>query len=157
MISGFLLGIGSIFIAMISFLLGRIFNQSEVILSEKRRVYEEFLRVCPMPNDAYSDATSSIDTEWLNALRSIQSVLMLYASVNVGLAISRYLQIFSEALEKLTPESEPLHPVFKELAKAQNDIVLEMRRDALGWSMFGYSGKSRLPAEALENAKRNAL
>ncbi|SEQ04056.1 hypothetical protein [Thalassovita taeanensis] len=152
-----LLGLGGVCLAGFSFLLGRIFSQSEAVLAEKRRVYEEFLTVCPMPNDAYKAWTPEREQERTEAFQSVYGKLMLYAAPAVTLAISLYLDLLNAADIELGPESEPLHPAFKEAAKAHNDIILEMRRDALGLSMFGYYGKSRLPANAYEEAKRKSL
>ena len=149
----FLLGFGGLVSTVFAFLFGRMFSQSEAVLSEKRRVYEEFLVACPMPNTAYEE----FDPDRLNSFKSEYAKLMLYAEPAVVLCISRYMNLLNEADEILGPDSEALHPAFKAAAKAHNDIILEMRRDALGWSMFGYRGKTRLPEDALEQAKKNTL
>ncbi|WP_368186446.1 hypothetical protein [Aestuariibius sp. HNIBRBA575] len=144
-------------VAAIGFVFGRIFSQAEAVLAEKRRIYEEFLMDAPAPNDAYYE----IDADELHrktlALNKVHSKLMLYASHRVLFAASQYLSKYQEAQDELTIDSGSLHPRFKAAAKAQNDLILEMRRDALGWSTFGYYGKSRLPEDALEQAKRNSL
>ncbi|OIQ38510.1 MAG: hypothetical protein BM560_19035 [Roseobacter sp. MedPE-SWde] len=149
--------LGGLILAILGFGFGRIFNQAEAVLAEKRRVYEEFLKGIPSPNDAYVQCSDTVSEERADAVKKHYGPLMLYAAPTVALAASRYLQAFEQADIELSPESEPLHPKFRDLAKAQNDLILEMRRDALGWSMFGYYGKSRLPEDALEQAKRNAL
>src|SRR5690606_38872002 len=52
----FFTAIGGLLISALSFLMGSMFAQSEAILAEKRRIYEEFLRACPKPSDAYAEA-----------------------------------------------------------------------------------------------------
>jgi len=144
-------------IAMVSFVLGRIFAQSEAVLAEKRRVYEEFLKICPQPNDVYLEWNIQLEQERFGSMRVMQGPFLLYAAPSVQFAMSRYMLLFDEVDQELGPDTPPLHPRYKELAKAQNDLILEMSRDALGWSVFGFKGKSRLPADALEQAKRNTL
>ncbi|MBC7137313.1 MAG: hypothetical protein H5U17_00985 [Defluviimonas sp.] len=145
--------VGTVFVSAVSFVLGRVFSQSEAVLAEKRRFYEAFLRVCPHANDAYSDNATAT---W-ERIREVQAVLAMYAPYQVMLALSLYQQAFAEADAVLTDNSPQLHPAFKKAAKAQNDLILEMRRDALSWSAFGYWGKSRLPPDALEKAKQASL
>nr|GGH97637.1 hypothetical protein GCM10011355_19340 [Aquisalinus luteolus] len=120
--------------------MGRVFNQSELVLGEKRRIYESFLIICPTPNDAYGDDLP-LSKEYIDA----HTLLRFYGEPNVHLAVNRYMDLFLEAQKVLSMDSDPLDSKFKELARAHNDIILEMRRDALGWSAFGYRGKSRLP------------
>lgn len=142
---------------VLGFILGRVFSQSEAILADKRRVYEEFLRNCPDPNEAYEEETAESVALRMSRLKATKGPLMMYASPNVGLALGIYLETFERASRVLHPSSGALHPAFKELAKAQNDLILEMRRDGLAWSMFSYHGKSRLPKDALESARTKAL
>ena len=144
-------------VAVLSFVFGRVFSQSEAILTDKRRVYEEFLRNCPDPNEAYEDDTSESVALRMVRLKATKGPLIMYASPSVLLALSRYLELFEHASEELNSSSVALHPTFKALAKAQNDLILEMRRDSFAWSAFGYHGKSRLPIDALEKAKAKSL
>ncbi|MEJ8561672.1 hypothetical protein QTO30_10885 [Yoonia sp. GPGPB17] len=149
--------IWAVVIGAVAFVLGRIYSQSEAILVEKRRVYEQFLLNCPRPNQAYSNFT---DDEYLRLHETMEkssNAVALYAAPPVMLAISVYLEEFEKAANELDLESEALHPAFKRLAKAHNDLILEMRRDGLAWSVFGYKGKSRLPPDALEQAKKKSL
>ena len=147
----------TVVVGAVGFILGRIYAQSEAILAEKRRVYEEFLLNCPRPNQAYSNLSDEEYSRLHEAMEKASSAMMLYAAPPVALAMSIYLEEFEKAANELDPESGALHPVFKRLAKAHNDLILEMRRDGLAWSVFGYKGKSRLPADALEQAKKKSL
>ncbi|MFQ6547562.1 hypothetical protein AADZ90_006355 [Aestuariibius sp. 2305UL40-4] len=131
---------------MLGFLFGRIFAQSEAILAEKRRVYEAFLVDGPAPNDADSEWSEDIDRERQTQIKRVVNPMLLYASPPVAQAVSVYLEKFHEADAELGPSSPALHPTYVELAKSHNDVALEMSRDALGWSVFGYRGKSRVPS-----------
>ena len=133
-----------IVLTVLGFLLGRVFNQSETILADKRRVYEEFLRNCPVPNDAYKNWTPSLESDRLRKLHDVHGPFSLYASPTVAQALVIYMGVFAEADHELSEDSLPLHPKFKVAAKAHNDLILEMRRDVLAWSVFAYRGKSRL-------------
>jgi hypothetical protein len=149
--------LGGFLLTILGAVFGRIFSQSEVVLAEKRRVYETFLVECPSPTEAYIDWTEEVEADRQKRLSKVQGPLLLYGSVTVALAFEIYLERFCEADQLLTSQSPALHPAYKALAKAQNDMVLEMRRDALSWSFFGYFGKSRLPDNALESAKQKNL
>ena len=82
--TGLLTAAGSI----VSFLLGRIYSQSEIILSEKRRVYEEFLEACPRPNQAYYDFSDEELGRLNEKLEVAMAKMSLYASTEVSLAVS---------------------------------------------------------------------
>lgn len=151
------LGLGGLFLAALSFLFGRMFSQSEAVLAEKRRIYEEFLVVCPHPNWAYQEWTPDRESELAELMQSNYGKLCLYASSDVMFALQRYLELLLKADTALGPTSAPGALEYKASAKAHNDLILEMRRDALSWSMFGYSGKSRLPKDRLEAAKASTL
>jgi hypothetical protein len=145
---------GGLILTVVGFIFGRVFNQSEQILSDKRRAYEAFLDACPAPNDAYGNWGAEKGA--VRDLEKARGRISLYGSQNVMLAVRRYLEIFSEVNPILAKESVPLHPMFLKLAQAQNDVILEMRRDALAWSAFAYRGKSRIQVEVLEKS-RNTL
>lgn len=142
---GFLSSVAALFIGVVGYILGRAISESEKVLAEKRRVYEAFLLVCPKPNDAYLNLSDDEVQERSERLNSAYTPLLLYCAPSVATAVSVYMSKFADAEVALGPQSPALAPEFKDLAKAHNDIVLEMRRDALAWSAFGYRGESRLP------------
>ena len=152
----FLVAAGGLLITCVSFILGKSVAETEKIFAEKRRVYEEFLRVCPRPNEAYETANEDLPSV-VKKVETVFPVLILYASPAVTLAVSEYLNAFADAAKVLTPDSPPLHDAYRRAGKAHNDIVLEMRRDAFSWSFFAHRGKSRLPQDALERASKNSL
>lgn len=137
--------IGSLILAALGFLFGRFYSESERILAEKRKYYLEFLSVLPPLQDVYTDATEDELTAALRPAMERLPSLIFYADKSVTMAVGILLQKYHEANAKLTPQSPPLVPEYKALATAQNDLVLEMRRDAFRWSIFSYSGKSRVP------------
>jgi hypothetical protein len=142
---GALTFLGSLIVAALGFLVGRFYAESERILSEKRKHYLEFLSVLPPLQDTYN---SSTEEEFMSTLRpAVESIprLMFYADNSVISAWSILYQKYVVAHTNLNPNSPPLAQEYKALAKAQNDLILEMRRDAFRWSVFNYSGKSRIP------------
>jgi hypothetical protein len=137
--------IGSLIVASLGFLFGRFYAESERILAEKRKYYLDFLASLPPLQDTYLDIS---DEEFLAALRpAMERVpgLLFFADQSVVMASGVLFQRYQEANTALTPGSPPLAPEYLSLAKAQNDLVLEMRRDAFRWSIFNYNGKSRVP------------
>ncbi|MEQ9014702.1 MAG: hypothetical protein RID90_09650 [Marinovum algicola] len=145
--------IGGLLLTTLGFLFGRVFNQSELILGDKRRVYEEFLRVCPKPNDAYGDSRNQEQRELGIRVEECTAPLLLYCSPGVALAVGRYQQLLASSDDALGSDSPALHPEFIETAKAHNDIILEMRRDAFAWSAFAFRGPSRIPKDVPHRVK----
>ncbi|KZY44014.1 hypothetical protein A3731_10725 [Roseovarius sp. HI0049] len=142
---GALTFVASLIFASLGFLIGRFYAESERILSEKRKYYLEFLSALPPLQDTYNDST---EEEFLTTLRPAMECiprLMFYADKSVILSWGVLHQKYIEAHATLTPDSPALTPEYKALMTAQNDLVLEMRRDAFRWSVFNYSGKSRVP------------
>ena len=151
-----ILAIAGALLSLISFVVGKTVSETEKTFSEKRRVYEEFLRACPMANDAYASDFESFQSRSDKMMRLVP-VLSLYASAEVVLAVGEYLQKLDSANSALAGQPLLLQDEYKIAAKAHNDVVLEMRRDALAWSFFGYRGPSRLPPDAVERARRNSV
>ncbi|MEO9516117.1 MAG: hypothetical protein ABJH45_23730 [Paracoccaceae bacterium] len=80
--------------------------------------------------------------------------LLFYGDILVIKAWQELHEHYWIAFSSLTPDSPPASSDFKNLSKAQNDLILEMRRDTFRWSIFNYSGKSRVPsAEELNSAR----
>jgi hypothetical protein len=129
--------------AVLGFIFGRIFHQSEQILTDKRRVYEEFLRHCPQPNDALADNLAVTLQSRSLKLEELKGPLMIYASASVMQSLSQYL----DALAKLNTEqvggATISNAQLQYAAKAQNNVIIEMRRDVLAWSVFAHAGKAR--------------
>lgn len=146
--------LASTLFAALGFALGRLYNESERILALKRRVYEEYLRTLPTPNSAYEDMDKATYRDATAPSMEAIPVLMLYASPSVMAAVSAYLLAYEKAHQSLSPDSPPLAPEYQQLAKAQNDIILEMRRDAFAWSIFGHRGVSRVPPTATFASRR---
>ena len=122
--------IGGIVVSILSFLLGKVFSQSEKILEHKKAVYERFLMNCPTPNDTYGmDEGSALET--YGDFNRLVGLLSIYASEEVLLAARDYLQKWAEASEILTVDSPALVEEFKTVAAGYNRMVLEMRRDVL--------------------------
>lgn len=137
--------IGGLVLTALGFIIGRFYAESERILSEKRKHYLEFLSALPPLNDTYNDTT---EEEFIATLRPAMErlpSLLFYADKSVPVAWGVLQQKYLEAHAQLSPDSPALAPAYKALATAQNDLVLEMRRDAFRWSIFNYSGKTRVP------------
>lgn len=149
--------LGGLILAALGFLLGRVVRQSEAILSEKRRVYEAFIANCFFPNQAFEDWSPEMAAEQLKTLHEASWPLLLFASANVVVALERYIKVFSEAQEILSPDDPPLHPAFQKAARAHNDLILEMRRDILAFSIYAHQGKSRIPVDTLKQMERASI
>ena len=143
--------IGSLVLAALGFMLGRFYAESERILSEKRKHYLDFLSALPPLQDTYNETSEEEFSATLRPAMECLPSLLFYADKSVMMAWGVLQQKYFEAHAELLPDSPPLAPEYKALANAQNDLILEMRRDAFRWSIFSYRGKSRIP-ESLETS-----
>ncbi len=123
--------IWSLLISAFAYMIGRIFSQSERVLDQKRKSYEDFLRLCPGPNEAHSSEPMDI-VQMQRAL----GVLSLYGSSDALEFASVYFTEWPKAQSKLVNVTAPGHPDFLELATHYNRMVWAMRKDAMTWSVF---------------------
>lgn len=137
--------IGGLILTALGFIIGRFYAESERILSEKRKHYLDFLSALPPLNDTYNGTTEEEFVATLRPAMERLPSLLFYADNSVMMAWGVLQQKYFEAHARLSPDSPPLAPEYKALATAQNDLVLEMRRDAFRWSIFNYNGKTRVP------------
>ena len=137
-LSGSLIWLGGTIVAAISFLLGKAFSQSEKVLDQKRKAYEDFLRVCPAPNEAHSP----VDPDITLMQRAI-GILSLYGSADAAKYAGEYFFDFAESQSLLRTVTEPGHPRFMQLMTKYNRMVWAMRVDAMTWSMFAPTKKAR--------------
>jgi hypothetical protein len=144
MITTLLTFLGSALVACVGFLFGRIYSETEKILAEKRTLYTEFLASLPNLHIAYQNMTDDDFKGALEAAHNKIPKLLFYADPQVMIAYDNFHKCFWKAHAALGPNSPELALEYKALARAQNDLVLEMRRDAFRWSLFNYSGKRRI-------------
>ena len=97
-----------------------------------------------MPNDINEELAEEIDGRLQRQMKATFGPLLLYASPLVIESAKRYIDIFNTALLESAHEYNQLHPRSAEVNKAHNDLILAMQKDALGWSAFGFKGKTRV-------------
>jgi hypothetical protein len=101
-------------------------------------VYEEFLRLCPAPNEAHS--RTEFDSVELQ--RSV-GLVSLYGSAEVAQSASNYFDAFAKGQEKLSEIEQAGHPDFVKVMSAYNAMIWSMRADVMAWSVFATSKKHR--------------
>ena len=121
-------------IAAASFVAGRVFLQSEQVIQKKKELYQEYLDNCITAHDAYKqDSATNLD---LDAIAP-KGDFFLYASQEVIVLAGKHVQSLEQAFESIDDETEALHPHFKASVRIYNRMLIEMRRDVLGWSWQG--------------------
>jgi len=131
MFEAFLLGLGGLLLSVLSFLVGKLFSQSEKILDHKREAYSSFLKLCPVPNEAHF-ADKQIDFAMMREI----GVLSLYASPEATKLAAEYFDGFANAQEELVDVAEPGHPEYLKVMTKYNRMVWAMRNDVMTWSIF---------------------
>jgi hypothetical protein len=137
------LGFGGLLIAAASFLIGKLYFQSESILLKKKEIYQEHLDACATAHEAYKQAghDKEVSQKWLAHLESIRprGEFFLYASQEVIILSGQHIDTLSAAFAEIDQSTEALHPAFKDSIQAYNRMLIAMRRDVLGWSIQGIS------------------
>jgi hypothetical protein len=130
--------VGTIFVGALAFLFGRIFAQSERVLDQKRKVYEDFLRLCPAPNEAHCET----EFDSIEMQRSI-GLVSLYGSAEVATSAANYFKVFANGQELLTGVKEAGHPEFIIVMTAYNRMIWKMRTNVMAWSVFAPAKKQQ--------------
>jgi hypothetical protein len=133
----FEIGLGTILVAALTFVAGKFYAQSESVLGEKKRVYTDYLALCPTAHDAYKQ-----DGKWEVKPFEMKPEFYLYASNDVIILAGRHLGTVDSAFSQITVDTPPLHPAFQSSVQAHNRMLIAMRRDLLGLSFHGF--KERL-------------
>ena len=120
--------------AAASFVAGRLFVQSENIISKKREVYQAYLDKCLTAHDAYKQGSQDeIDFDDLKP----SGDFFLYASQEVIVLVGLHVDSLNEAFDQIDNDTDALHPAFKTSITKYNSVLAAMRRDVLAWSIHG--------------------
>jgi hypothetical protein len=134
-------GLGEISIAIVSFIVGRLFVQSEAVLVQKKKIYQEYLEVCLTAHDAYKqiDGAEEPTADYLIDLERIRpkGEFFLYASQEVIILAGQHVDTLGTAYDEIDKSTEALHPAFTNSIQAYNRMLVSMRQDVLGWSFQG--------------------
>jgi hypothetical protein len=140
------IGLGEISIAVVSFIAGRLFVQSEAVLTQKKKVYQDYLDVCLTAHEAYKQTAteSGAADQVVVDLESIRpkGEFFLYASQEVIILAGRHIDTLTSAYTEIDQSTEALHPAFTHSIQAYNRMLVAMRRDVLGWSIQGIMEKA---------------
>lgn len=135
------IGLGEISIAIVSFIAGRLFVQSEAVLLQKKKVYQEYLDNCLTAQEAYKQVadTDALPSDHVIDLENIRprGEFFLYASQEVIVLAGQHVETLGAAFTKIDRSTEALHPAFTNSAHAYNRMLKAMRKDVLGWSIQG--------------------
>ncbi len=131
--------LGGVLVSIFTFFLGKSYTQTENVIAEKRRVYAEFIKVCPGPNEAHSEV-DLISVE----LQRFLGILTIYGSPDVIKFAGEYFNQFSIAQPELQGIEHAGHTAFLKLMTCYNRMIWEMRKDALMWSFFAPTGESKV-------------
>ncbi|MEP3034400.1 MAG: hypothetical protein ABJO67_08655, partial [Pseudoruegeria sp.] len=117
-----ILGVGGILLSLATFLLGKIYAQTEIILDRKRDAYREFLSQCPCPNEAHTEVAQ----DYMGFQRNL-GVLTIYGSKESLECAGKYFTEFASAQEVLIHVETAGHPAFIKLMTCYNKMIWEMR------------------------------
>ena len=141
--------------AAIPVLLGLVFygyqralDRKQEFRRERRAVYSSFLKTCPSPLDVYRYEDEVLQ-DFDKSHNEAGGAMLMYASAKVTMVLAEYFLTFLE-VQRLFSERNAVHslqqldPDFIRVGKLHNDLMLELRRDALGGSVEGFRGKRGL-------------
>ncbi|NUB44796.1 hypothetical protein GEU84_010410 [Fertoebacter nigrum] len=150
-ILGVITPLGTIIAAVLTYAWQKKQDHNLKIADEKRRVYEECLRAFPDPVVLLmSDRPNAMKLQDMlgEASTKVRSVLQLYANVNVLSAAAKYLVYFGSdrLIEEMTEED--ISALVDKIGQAQNDLILEMRKDVMRSSSLLAASLDNLSARA---------
>jgi hypothetical protein len=135
------IGLGEVSIAVVSFITGKLFVQSEAVLAQKKKIYQEYLDVCLTAHDAYKQSAENPekDDQVIVDLEKIRpkGEFFLYASQEIIILAGLHVETLSKAYGEIDETTEALHPAFTTSIQAYNRMLIAMRRDVMGWSFQG--------------------
>lgn len=151
-----MLSLGSVsIIALLSFIVGKIWSTSEAVFLKRQEAYERFLVRCPhalefkikgdLAPAASSDETDTeylvkfVDNELMQEIREASAALTLYASPSVETLANAYMFSLGELLGVAGLENSD--EKFEEANQAYLNLIEAMREDSLGVTYFGLQNR----------------
>lgn len=128
-------------IALLSFLLGRLWHHSEIIMLGRQRAYASFLGKCLLPGELALPGEKPEIESLILSLREAGAEVSLYASDHVNKSIGKYLGKIGYLIGAFGMPPEELSADIAEANSLYDTMIAEMRRDVLSWSLFGASDR----------------
>jgi len=125
-------------VAVASFLLGKIWHHSELVLLGRQRAYAEFLRRCMNSEELRVVEAPEIE-KTLAQLREISAEITLYGSNRVNEAVEDYLRRLGFLIGAHGLPSSEIKDEMATASRQYEEMIQAMRHEALGWSVFAVS------------------
>lgn len=123
-------------VTILSFALGRFWSISEQIFINRQKAYSDFLKKAVIPSELFvlnDDELKKMVAE----LKEAGAAFSLYASDKANFLVGKYLgKISSIMVTTDQDEPEQIFVAFEEAEKLREQLIEQMRRDALGFSWF---------------------
>jgi hypothetical protein len=124
--------------AIAGFLLGKLWSSSEVIFANRQRAYAQFTRKCILPTELLVREDVEFLSGLMSELRDAAAEFQLYASPKAQTLVGEYLGRLGVLLaETEKTDTSKAVAAIEETGAVYNALLRQMRRDALGWTVFG--------------------
>ena len=138
---GNMLSVGSLsVVAILSFVLGKIWSSSEMIFRARQQAYESFLKECVHYGELDFPGYDACTLD-LPKLREVSALITLYSSRAAGLATDKYMYALGYQLGLGAVDDKQRAAAKQATATAHTEMIMSMRNDTLGWTYFGISSK----------------
>lgn len=140
-----MLSLGSVSIlALLSFLLGKLWSSSEAVFVKRQVAYEEFLKRCPHTTEVHSGHLLEVNSKVIESVREAVAAVTLYASPQVERAVTEYMFLLGFILGMAREDVEEFRSRANQADSAYTAMLLAMKSDALGLTIFGIRNRLRL-------------
>lgn len=122
-------------VAVISFVIGKIWASNTEIFALRQKAYARFLEKCPHPTEILSEMPK--EQILLERIREAGSEFSLFASRKAAFWSGKYFILLGEIVRYPDRESQEF---LGKSVKAQSyfhELIMQMRKDSLGLTWFG--------------------
>ena len=133
-----MLSIGSVsIIALISFLIGKVWSSSEIVFGKRQEAYEHFIRLCPHSSELLALEDTKAIAGLMKTLRDASAALVLYSSPSVEQLVNSYLSEMGQLISADPEQTDDLIAHHERANRTYTKMLEAMKRDSLGLTWFG--------------------
>jgi hypothetical protein len=127
--------------AVAGFLLGKLWSSSEAVFANRQRAYAHFTRKCVHPTEILVRDDEEFHAGLMPEMRDAAAEFQLYASPKAQTLVGEYMgrlgSLLAELAETEKTDASQAAAAFEETNEVYIELGKQMRRDALGWTVFG--------------------
>jgi hypothetical protein len=127
------------FVAIFSFVIGKIWTSNTEIFGIRQKAYSRFLEKCPHPSEVIIDIQNEQrglinDQVFLEKIRLAAAEFSLFASPKAAGFAGQYFYLLGQIIVNSDKDIDALQEDFDTLQRHFHELILQMRKDSLGFT-----------------------